>query len=120
MKDEHVSIDMDPPDYGRKGGILLTEETMDFVGSRSERSLKQYYLGCSCSVCYQRYQFSKGYHCCDSKSRCNVRRYEKCDDLEETVDACSAPVERKCEEIKQVEEYSKLALIININIHTKI
>ena len=109
MKDDHVSIDMEPSYYGRTGGVLLKEDSMDFIGnSMSERSLKQYYLGCSCSVCYQRYQFSKGYHCCDSKSRCNVRRYEKCDDLEETVDACSAPVERECEEMKQVQGYTKV------------
>ena len=101
MKDEHVSIDMDNTNYNH------TEQNKGFdldyyEKYRSEKSLKQYYLGCSCSVCYQRYYISKGYHCCDSKSRCNVRRYEKSDDLEDSIDSHSAPIERKCETMKEV------------------
>ena len=101
MKDQHVSIDMDHTNYNH------TEQNKGFdldyyEKYKSDKSLKQYYLGCSCSVCYQRYYISKGYHCCDSKSRCNVRRYEKSDDLEDSIDSHSAPIERKCETMQEV------------------
>ena len=104
MKNEHVSIDMDNTNYNHnKGEETKSQLEREYEKYRSERSLKQYYLGCSCSVCYQRYHISKGYHCCDSKSRCNYRRYEKFDDSEDNVDSHSEPVERKCETMQQVK-----------------
>ena len=101
MRTGHVTIEMDQS-FGEQQR-LEHKEKMRLVDDkyRSERSLKQYYLGCSCSVCYQRYHISKGYHCCDSKSRCNVRRYVE--EFEDSVDSHSAPFERKIETMNKVE-----------------
>ena len=101
MRTGHVAIEIDQSFAEHQR--LEHKEKMSLVDDkyRSERSLKQYYLGCSCSVCYQRYHISKGYHCCDSKSRCNVRRYVE--ELEDSVDSHSAPVERKIETMNKVE-----------------
>ena len=102
MSTGHVAIEMDQSFSEQQR--LEHKEKMSLVNDkyRSERSLRQYYLGCSCSVCYQRYHISKGYHCCDSKSRCNVRRYvEECED---SVDSYSAPVERKIETMNKVRK----------------
>ena len=100
MRTGHVKIEMDQSFAEQQR--LEHKEKMSLVDDkyRSERSLKQYYLGCSCSVCYQRYHISKGYHCCDSKSRCNVRRYVE--ELEDSVDSHSAPIERKIETMNKV------------------
>ena len=100
MRTDHVTIEMDQSFAEQQR--LEHKEQMSLVDDnyRSKRSLKQYYLGCSCSVCYQRYHISKGYHCCDSKSRCNVRRYDE--ELEDSIDSHSAPVGRKIETMNKV------------------
>ena len=56
------------------------KQSKDEIKSRS--SLKHYYLGCSCRICYQRYKFSKKPHSCNAKDRCHVDNRQKIEDLE--------------------------------------
>ena len=94
MLKDHVIVDME-------NLASATKDDKNYVYDNhvnSYNSLKKFYLGCSCSVCYQRYEFSKGSHLCNSKTRCHVKQGKITqrldpDQFHDTVDDESTSVE---------------------------
>ena len=86
MKRDHVTIDMEdiPRKMDKKLKMIQMNEEINEPKDeiKTGSSLKHYYLGCSCQICYQRYKFSKQPHFCNAKDRCHVVRKERIEDLE--------------------------------------
>ena len=84
MKTDHVAIEMEEKPCNKNWKVIQMNE--DIQKSKEDMkprsSLKSYYLGCSCVICYRRYKCSKKPHSCNAKDRCHVVHKERIEDLE--------------------------------------
>ena len=83
MKTDHVAIEMEEKPLNNNWKVIQMNE--DIKKSKEDMkprsSLKSYYLGCSCVICYRRYKCSKKPHSCNANDRCHVEHKERIQDL---------------------------------------